>query len=433
MRQTLLKWGSQSTNWLYILLAYPIIDYVLRKFLPIPVISSFWDEGLLLLLLVFTFFAYLKGNRTLPSIKHPFAAFIIYGVGLMVIDMVNVDASIEGFRSIYEYMVAFFIGFYLIQSSDQLEKLVKVMAAVGFVVGFIGIMQVVLRVETPASWVQAGESTGTRAFSIVTSPNVLGSYMAFIVPVVIGLIFSSKNRKERLIWLAVALVTLGALVFTSSRGAWFAFAFVLYVGCYIWNKRIAGYLFLAGVLGVVVLYFIPDLPVIGSIKNRIGTLFTAEYIESSLNGGRLGRWFEAYNKMRLDPLFGVGMGHHGGAVAYRHFGTIYSDSYLFKSIAEIGLIGVGLLISLVTITIRYGLKLATQVTGSRHFFLVLGLACGLFAVALHNMVENIFEVPFMSLYFWLFGGFLCGLLIDKSQEKQPWQKREKGEAHASDI
>ncbi|MCK9906643.1 hypothetical protein MXD63_42460, partial [Frankia sp. Cpl3] len=108
-----------------------------------------------------------------------------------------------------------------------------------------------------------------------------------------------------------------------------------------------------------------------------------DYIESSLNGGRIGRWFEAYNKMRLDPLFGVGMGHHGGAVASRHFGTIYSDSYLFKSIAELGLIGTGLLISLVAIVIRYALKLANRVSDSRHFFLVLGLACGLFAVALH--------------------------------------------------
>ncbi|MCK9912703.1 hypothetical protein MXD81_26350, partial [Microbacteriaceae bacterium K1510] len=75
--------------------------------------------------------------------------------------------------------------------------------------------------------------------------------MAFIAPVAIGLIISSQNRKERMVWLAVTLTTLAALVFTSSRGAWFAFAFVLYVGCYIWNKRIAGYLLLAGVLGAV--------------------------------------------------------------------------------------------------------------------------------------------------------------------------------------
>jgi O-antigen ligase len=419
MRQTLLKWGTQSSSWLYLLLAYPMIDYVLRKILPIPVVSSLWDDILVLVLLVFAFFGYLKTNRKLPAIKQPFIAFIVYGLGLMVIDMANFDASVEGFRSIYQYMVAFFIGFYLIESSEQLNRLIKLLTAVGFVVALIGVMQVVLGVETSQAWVSAGESTRTRAFSIVTSPNVLGSYMAFIAPIAIGLYFHSKVKRERIIWAIVALTTMAALVFTGSRGAWFAFAFVIFAGCYIWNRRVAGYLFIAGMIGAAALYFLPsDLPVIGTIKNRLGSLFTWEYIDASLRDGRLKRWAEAYHKMRMEPLFGVGLGHHGGAVASRHFGTIYSDSYLFKSIAELGIIGVGLLISLVAMAVRYGLKLVRKAADSPHFFILLGMFCGMLAVALHNMVENIFEVPFMSLYFWLFGGFMCGLLVDQTFTKR---------------
>lgn len=418
MGQALRNWVSRSDTWLYLLLGYPIIDYVLRNILPIPVVSSLWDDGLLLVLLFFTFLAYFKGMRKMPGIKQPLLAFFVLGLAFTVTDMANWVASVEGFRAIYQYLLAFLVGFYLIQNASQLERFIKVFAVVGFVVGLIGVAQVALGVETSGAWVNAGESTKTRAFSIVTSPNVLGSYMAFITPVAMGLFLRSKKRQEQLIWGGIALIALAALLFTASRGAWFAFAFVIFVGCLMWNRRVALYLLLAAVIGIVAISFVPDLPVIGSVKDRIATLFTAEYFEKSLQDGRLKRWFDAYNQMRVEPLFGASPGHHGGAVADRHFGTTYTDSYLFKSIAELGLIGVGLLLALMAAIIRYAYKLAIRAKGTPQFFLVLGLFCGLFAVVLHNMVENIFEVPFMALYFWLFGGFLTGLFVDHFQAKQ---------------
>lgn len=166
MRETVLKWGSQSTTWLYLLLAYPVIDYVLRKILPIPVVSSFWDEGLLLILLGFTFVAYFQGKRTMPKIKHLLIAFLVLGIALMVTDMANWDASVEGFRSVYQYIIAFLMGFYLLQSMEQLDKLMKGLALVGFLAGLVGVMQVVLGVQTPESWVQEGEAITTRAFPL---------------------------------------------------------------------------------------------------------------------------------------------------------------------------------------------------------------------------------------------------------------------------
>lgn len=419
MRETVLKWGSQSTTWLYLLLAYPVIDYVLRKILPIPVVSSFWDEGLLLILMLFTFFAYLKSKRTMPTIKHLMVAFLVLGIALTVTDMANWDASVEGFRSVYQYLLAFLMGFYLLQSMEQLDKLLNGLALIGFLAGLVGVLQVLLGVETPGSWVQEGEAITTRAFSFVTSPNVLGSYMALIAPVAAGLFLKASGRKEKVVWAVVTLTTLLALLLTGSRGAWFALAFSMFICCYIWNKRLAGYLVLVGIIGVVALFFVPEsVPLVGTVKNRIFTLFTPDYLASSAQAGRLGRWGEAYDKMRVEPLFGVGLGHHGGAVASRHFGTIYSDSYFFKSLAEYGLIGISILVALVVMLLRYGAKVIQTLKGSPHFFTLLGLFGGLYAVALHNLVENIFEVPFMALYFWLFGGIFCALYADQTQTKR---------------
>ena len=419
MRETVLKWGSQSTTWLYLLLAYPVIDYVLRNILPIPVISSLWDEGLLIVLLLFTLFAFFQGDRHLPAVKHLLAAFFVLGAALMVSDMANWKASVEGFRAVYQYILAFFIGFYLFKSSEQLDRLLKVLVLVGFLAGLVGVMQVVIGVETPGSWVQEGESITTRAFSFVTSPNVLGSYMALIAPIAAGLFLQAASRKEKLVWAVVTVTTLLALLLTASRGAWFALAFALFICCYIWSRKIAAILVGIGAVGVVGLFFVPDsVPLVGSVKNRIFGLFTPEYFASSMQAGRLQRWGEAYDKMRIEPLFGVGLGHHGGAVGSRHFGTIYSDSYFFKSLAEFGLIGIILLIVLVFVMMRYSVRAIRQAKGSTAFFLLLGLFGGLLAVAMHNFVENIFEVPFMALYFWLFCGLFSALYVEQTLSKK---------------
>ncbi|WP_312111425.1 O-antigen ligase family protein [Brevibacillus reuszeri] len=420
MRETVLKWGSQRTTWLYVLLAYPVIDFVMRKLLPIPVVvSSLWDKALLIILLLFTFVAFLGSNRVMPGIKHLFGAFFVLGIALTVTDMTNWQASFEGFRSVYQYIIAFLIGFYLLKSVEDLDKLLKALVIVGFITGLYGVAQVVLGVKTPEAWVQEGETITTRAFSFVTSPNVLGSYMALVVPVAVGLFVKASSLKERALWAIVTLTTLLALLLTGSRGAWFALAFGMFVCFFIWKKRVAGYLVLAGIIGVTALFFVPEsVPMVGTVKNRIFTLFTSDYFEASSQGGRIGRWGKAYDQMRVEPLFGVGLGHYGGAVAARRFGTTYTDSYLFKSLAEYGLIGLIMLIGLIISMFRYSAKAILKLQHSPHFFPALGLFGGLIAVATHNLAENIFEVPFMTLYFWLFGGFLCALFADQTQTKR---------------
>lgn len=400
-----------STNWLYLLLAFPIIDYVLRKLPVISMIAPVWDKITLLVLSIFTLFAYLKATGKMPGIKHLFAAFFIYGLCSMFTDMSNFGVSVEGFRAIYQYMICFFFGFYLIRSEEDLEKYIKVLAVVGFLVGFYGVMQVVFKVQTNEAWVGEGEATTTRAFSIVTSPNVLGSYMALITPLCMGLFFHSKTRIAKMIWAIFALSSFAALLGTGSRGAQFAFAFVILVAGAIWDKRVFKYLLIAAVLGATLFAVVPkETPVVGKIKDRITSLFTPEYMEKSSKDGRIKRWSDAYDQMRLEPLFGAGVGHWGGAVASRNFGVIYTDSYLFKSFAELGIIGLTMLIGLVVLALRYTLRAVRKMRGTKYFFLGLGLYSGLFAVALHNCVENIFEVPFMMTVFWL----MCGMMTSLS-------------------
>ncbi|MBM7108029.1 O-Antigen ligase [Brevibacillus laterosporus] len=410
LKTNLKKLVMNPTNWIYLLLTYPIIDYAMRKFIPIGFIVSLWDEGVLTVLLLFTFAAYAKGHRTMPGIKHAFLAFLIFGLGLMFMDMTNFNASVEGFRAIFQYMVALLIGFYLIESKEQMQSFLKAFTLVGLFVALIGVMQVVLGVEVNSSWTGENESMKRRAFSIVTSPNVLGSYMIFTVPIAISLFLQGITKKQKLLWGLTSLIMLVCLIATGSRGAWFALLAVLVIGSVFVNRKVFLSIVAVSILGGVVLLAVPETtPVIGKVQNRITTLFTEDYWEKSSQSGRVARWTNAYHRMRLEPLFGAGPGHWGGAVGSRYFGTIYTDSYMFKTLAETGIIGLTLLITMMLAIVKYAAQATLRWKNSPYFYTGLGLFCGFLAVFFHNFVENIFEVPFMSTFFWLLGGMVAAL------------------------
>jgi putative inorganic carbon (HCO3(-)) transporter len=381
-------------SWLYLLLFFPIVDYILRQVLPIPIISSLWDEGVLVILTLICGWRIIETNRKLPSLKTPFLAFVVLGLGLLIADMNHFLVNIEGFRAVFQYMLAFFIGYYLLHNQGQAATLARIMVVVASAVGAYGLLQVILGVETPMHWSDSSENIRTRAFSIVQSPNILGSYMALMSPIAFGLAFLEKGKK-RWLWVLLGLLMLSALLFTLSRGAWLAFAAALGLISIFFDRRLLIILLVAAILA---LFFVP------AVGSRITNLFSEEYIEKSSKDGRIARWLGAYDMMRDNPFYGLGLGHYGGAVGERNFGTIYVDSYYFKTLAETGLTGLALYFWLMGALVKDAYRIWRKQTNKRVFYFYASVMAGLFAVIIHNAVENIFEVPFMNTYFWLLAG-----------------------------
>lgn len=384
-----------------LLMLYPAIDYILRNKLPIPVLGSFWDDLTLFALLFSTGIGLIFNRHERTSrISGSIGLLILMGIAYTVLDLTDFGVNLEGFRAVFQYMLVFFAGFYLVRDNDDVSFLLTVGLTLGALMALYGIYQYVTAAPMPARWINAGESLRTRAFSITTSPNVLGSQMALLTPIAMGFAAAEKSWAKRILWaLAAGLMGL-CLVFTFSRGAWLAFAGALAVIGVLYDRR----LLIAGIVAaVLVMIFVP------AVSTRITSMFTPEYLEKSAGSGRIKRWFDAYDQMRQDPMFGVGLGHHGGAVANRHFGSIYTDNYYMKTLAETGLLGISLFLWLIGTALHQAYKAWQTLTDRRWRFVAAGIFGGLLAVALHNGVENIFETPYMNTYFWLTLGLLAAM------------------------
>src|SRR5699024_2918540 len=173
---------------LMLLLSFPIIEFIFREWIPFG--GSLWDKAVLFALFLIAFPRKYETNRLETDLTKQFSAFIVLGLLLLVYYLPYFSVSFEGFRSIYQYMIAFFIGYYFFRHLEDWQQTLRVFLFVGAAIALYGLAQPFLGVQMPDSWVDSGEALRFRAFSIVQSPNVLGGYMAFLIPISMSLFFA---------------------------------------------------------------------------------------------------------------------------------------------------------------------------------------------------------------------------------------------------
>ncbi|NTW05057.1 MAG: polymerase [Peptococcaceae bacterium] len=406
--------GIRVESALWLMIFYPIIDFFLRKIPSLAFLSSGWDELLMVAILlawpVQMAFRDRLHYRYTP-VDLPILIYIGITLFLFFMRSWNLSLAMEGTRVYLEYLIWFFIGSNLLQNKKQFYALMKGIALVALIVAAYGIFQQITGIETPAEWVDKAEAgIQTRVFSIVVSPNVLGSLLIPFIMITGGQLLSSHKRWERWAWLGVLGVLATCMIFTYSRGAWLALGLAALIFCLLYNPRL---IFLAIIGAFAAIKLVPG------IGSRFSYLFSSAYINSSQRGGRLALWQAALEKFKHDPIFGSGFGTFGGAVAARRVPDgFYVDNFFLKTLAEAGIIGLMAFVWLLFSLIRSGWAAFKSIRDPDLKIMAGAILAGLIGVAAHNGVENIFEVPMMASYFWLLAGMLLALpMIEKTPEK----------------
>ena len=389
----------------YVLCLYPFIDFILRSF--VPSLASIWDELLFIAMFFVWGYKYIK-YRNEEGVKQtpldlPVMLFLIAMVVVLIINSPDYRIALEGFRAVIQYILWYFVIIQLLKDTKGAKNLCLIFVIVVSLMAIHGVYQYIIGVEMPVGWVDSKEAgVRTRVFSILTSPNILGSLVTLALPLTISFGVISEKKKAKALFYTFALMMLACLAFTFSRGAWIGFGFAVLVYVFLKDKRL---LIPVVVLGVLAVLLVP------SIANRIAYMLSPEYIESSLRGGRLVRWMTGLQILEGTPIFGVGLGHFGGAVAINNnlsylvgtemVDTFYMDNYYLKTAVETGIFGLFAFVMLMYQIIINSIRTIRVTTDKVSRELEIGIFAGLFGVIIHNFVENIFEVPMMTSCFWL--------------------------------
>lgn len=402
---------------LWILALFPWFDFGIRVSLP-SFIGSVWDDVFLLATLLVIW--YIKRNQNeyrytiIPNtIKWPFLIFLVFSLGSIVVNVVPLSVSFDVLRVVFEPMFYMLIGLYLFDDEKLRDRFINIMIVSTVLIAIIGIIQYVFQIES-SRWHNSENSNQFRIISIFSNPNALGNYFNMILSFTIAFFLFTKEKKKKLLYLLVSLIIFMALLFTFSRGAWIAFFLMILFVVWVWNKK---WLLILPVILAVVPFVMPN-----SVIERFSNLLDPSYYEMSSEYGRLSFWAGALDKLKDNPIFGVGLGMYGDSVPLRHnipYST-WVDNHFIKLAAETGFFGALAFIVLMIALLMLTKKLYKQAKSNKDRAYLLGIGGVIITMSVQNFTASIFEALANAIFFYFFVGILFAYV---------WREREKGKCN----
>lgn len=409
----LLGWlfsGGLTTALLFLIAAYWPVDYLLRDVLQIPVLSSLWDEALILFGFLWALHRHAMAKTPLRSRLNGaglmVGLYLTLGVMLLACTASVLSINITGFRASMQYLLVFYLVLQLLRDERDFFWMYNVMVCVATVIALHGIYQFVVGVPIPSHWTDQAESAvRTRVYSTFSNPNIMGAYMILFAPMTIARAYETEDAAQKVLFWFCGICMCLSCLFTMSRGAWMALAIAAVFFAILVDRR----LFLLILVGCVAACFLPF------VRSRISYLFTDAFAASNARGGRARRWATALGYVEKADAWtgGLGFGIYGGAVAAQNpinpaYDYMYVDNYYVKTLTENGIVGLcGLGAAL--LGIFWGGFRSIARSDKRKKPLCAGLLAGLLGVLIQSFFESIWEEPYMMALFFAMAGMLIWL------------------------
>lgn len=397
-------------NLVYLLVLYVYIDKIVRMY--VVSISSIWDELFFIMVVGWLICKRILSNKRyrFTSLDLPIIFFAFTYLILVFLKSPELDVAIEGYRAVVQYILWFFLAVQLIDSKKVAYRTIWLFVIGIGLIGLHGVYQYFTGAEMLGNWVDSSETITTRAYSIIGSPNALASLLVLYTPVGLAIFVAERDIIKKLIALFFTVAMGLGLLFTFSRGAWIAAFFAIMVFFFFVGRRLI--IPICTILIGLLIY-------IEALWARISNLFSTEYKAKSSTGGRIYRWATGITEWSQSKWVGLGIGRYGGAVATNHnLAPFYMDNYYLKTLTESGIIGLTAFLLLIVTTIRQLYLYIKATLSTQDRILMFGLLASLCGVLAHNVVENIFESPFMVTYFWTNAAIIVAIYKNKEEAKE---------------
>lgn len=392
----------------YILCAYVILIPVIPNGIKLNVIPkiheipSLGNVLLALLIVVFLTTVVTNWNDFTRDVHDFFTDYIgiamIVLLGIMVISIsyatYRVIAISESARFL-SFILLYFIVKYNVDK-DQVKGLINSYMFIFALMNIYGIFQKITGYGILVAFADPVTKI-LRTNATFDNPNTFAAFLLIGAFPVLMMIIRSKHIVSKGIFAIVFIMTLCNISFTGSRNSFLA----LGVGVVILSLIYSWY-FLIGLGGLVGITFI-----IPMVRRRL-----FETGSSAIDGGRIKLWETALKMIQVHPIRGVGngnfMGLYDSYVAkykylrysnYSHYPT--HNAYL-KIEAELGIVGG---VSFIAIIIGAIIKIKNVIKSLKDKELKLfyiGFFTSMVAFFFMNFLDNLFTIPEVVAYFWLF-------------------------------
>lgn len=303
-----------------------------------------------------------------------------------------------------------------ITERKQIDLLITILVLGGFLVAMYGFAQVILGVESTATWVDDSfveSGVSLRVYSTLDNPNVLSEYLLLVIPLGVAAAFTARTRQGKAAGTVATAAMVICLVLTLSRGGYLGLALAAALFLVLLDRRFI----VLGVIGCIcLLFFLPD-----TIMQRIISI--ADMSDTSTSY-RLSIWVASIDLLRDYWISGIGTGTTAFNTVYPLYSlnTIaapHAHNLYLQVMVECGISGIVSLLGVVLSAVRgLGAKLKAAVGDQKTRIQAIALLCGLTGFLAQSVTDYSFYNYRVELVFWVVVA-LCAALA------RNWGKEDK--------
>jgi O-antigen ligase len=366
-------------------------------------------DDLILVLVSFSWLAKSSLNKDLglfpkTPLNRGITAYVMICLFSTVLGGLFGKINLVGFMFVlkyFEYFMVFYMAVNFINTRKQARLFFILLLITSAIVALYALSQLPLggRVSTPFEG-KEGE------------PGTLGGYLLLLMSVSIGVLLTSESRRVKLLLTGLIVISFVALMATQSRATWMGLP-VIYICFLAMSKK---RLMLLGILLVIIVIGPFIMPkeyaerYTGTFKREKGYKATVGGKAMALDSSATERvlsWQGTLKDFKNHPIFGYGIN-----------GYWFIDGQYFRTLVELGLVGMSIFIFMLYQIGRF--LLVAHRTASDNFSkgLTMGLFAGFLGLLVHCMGSNTFIVVRIMEPFWFLMGIAVVLYqIDKKESE----------------
>lgn len=342
-------------------------------------------------------FARDEGRRLFYSPVNKWIYFFAFIYAFCSVTSVTMKQSILSGAMI----VAFTLFSVVLQNSvkkrSQIDLLINLLVAAGFIVAAYGFMQVLAGVESTTDWIDEDTFSALtlRVYSTLENPNVLAEYLLLVIPLGAACVYTAKTGTGK----ACAAIATGAMllcmVLTYSRGGWLGLIFSVAIFLVLMDRRFI----VLGVIGLVALFFVlPE-----SIMNRFMSIGD---LSDSSTSYRLSIWLGTIEMLKDYWFSGTGTGLPAfGAVypaySYNAVSAPHAHNLYLQIWAECGICGIVALMGVILSTLRETASALRRAADMKTKVQLTAVISGMGGFLLQAMTDHSFYNFRVTLMFWV--------------------------------
>jgi len=352
-------------------------------------------------------------------------------IAFIIACSISLLSSIDIFSSFYSLIsILLLAGLYFLVPNIVInrEQMRKIMVSLIFVAGLISIYGIgqylgidLLNLKVVGSGYISGP---------FENRNVLASFLVFAMPVSVGFLFEKISKKLKIMIGVVAILTLIALIFTRTRGAWLGFigAMAFFASTKLMSeggvRKIYNSLFTKKSIIITILLVI-CFGLLVRYDYRKPSSFTKKFLSTvdlkdPATRHRFVMWHTGIDIVKEHPLLGTGIGsfkkiypkYQSKYLRTKKYGmfeglSMFAHNDYLEITADSGILGLGTFLWLIATLYWTAFKRFKQLSESKYSpNLLIIILTSLTAVLIHSFFHYSFYLPTTSMLFWLWLGLL---------------------------